>query len=164
MARATQYGYSLFEGTFKSPGSDNTLPPMATTALAFPANGAALAAPPAPQAPLETVQFTLPDGTKVTPTGPISGTWRTVAGGGRSDITETKMTRALIGAKGTIAGWDYDTALNHSVNTVKDKDTHGYLLYDKLLEGIADGRINPFGQPAHHRRKKHLVEHGRSGR
>ncbi len=66
VARATQYGYSLFEVTFKSPGSDNTLPPMATTALAFPANGAALAAPPAPQAPLETVQFTLPDGTLVT--------------------------------------------------------------------------------------------------
>jgi iron complex outermembrane receptor protein len=28
---------------------------------------------------------------------------------------------------------------------VKDRDTHGYLLYDKLMEGIADGVVNPFG-------------------
>jgi iron complex outermembrane receptor protein len=49
------------------------------------------------------------------------------------------------GLSGTIGGWDYDTALNHSINTVKDKDTHGYVLYNELLEGIADGRINPFG-------------------
>jgi CxxC motif-containing protein (DUF1111 family) len=66
VARATQYGYSLFEVTFKSPGSDNSLPTMSTTALAFPADGTALAASPAAQPPLETVQFSLPDGTLVT--------------------------------------------------------------------------------------------------
>jgi len=66
VARATQYGYSLFEVEFKSPGSDNTIAETATSALKFPANGSALAPlPPAP-APLETVQFTLPDGTLVT--------------------------------------------------------------------------------------------------
>ena len=66
VARATQYGYSLFEATFKSPGSDNSLPTMSTAALPFPADGAALAPPAAVQPPLETVQFSLPDGTLVT--------------------------------------------------------------------------------------------------
>ena len=41
--------------------------------------------------------------------------------------------------------WDYDVGLNQSVNIVNDRDTHGYVLYDKLLKGIADGLINPFG-------------------
>jgi len=66
------------------------------------------------------------------------------AGQRSSELTSDGM-RFVVGMSGTVGGWDYDTALNHSVNTVKDKDTHGYLLYDQLLEGIADGRINPFG-------------------
>ncbi|PZP30646.1 MAG: thiol oxidoreductase [Roseateles depolymerans] len=65
VARATNYGYSLYEVQFKSPGSDNSLPTLSTTALAFPPSGANLASPPA-QPTLETVQFTLPDGTLVT--------------------------------------------------------------------------------------------------
>lgn len=64
--RATQYGYSLFEVAFKSPGSDNTLSSTGTSAVAFPANGAGMAPLPAAAAPLESIQFTLPDGTLVT--------------------------------------------------------------------------------------------------
>jgi len=51
----------------------------------------------------------------------------------------------VVGTSGTKAGWDYDFGLNHSVNIVRERDTHGYLLYDKTLEGIASGLINPFG-------------------
>ena len=51
VARAMQFGYSLFEVEFKSPGSDNSLPVLATSALPFPANGSALAATPASKAP-----------------------------------------------------------------------------------------------------------------
>ncbi|MDN4054849.1 TonB-dependent receptor [Massilia sp. YIM B02763] len=65
--------------------------------------------------------------------------------GQRTSSLTSEGVRIVVGLTGTIGGWDYDTALNHSVNTVKDKDTHGYLLYDQLLAGIADGRINPFG-------------------
>ncbi|HEX8602122.1 MAG TPA: TonB-dependent receptor, partial [Pseudoduganella sp.] len=46
---------------------------------------------------------------------------------------------------GTLGAWDYDVAYNHSVNSVKDKDTHGYVLYNELIEGISAGLINPFG-------------------
>lgn len=71
VARATQYGYSLFEVEFKSPGSDNSLPVLATSAVPFPTSGAGLAAPPAVTDPLETVQFSLPDGTLVTRFGMV---------------------------------------------------------------------------------------------
>ncbi|WP_235835208.1 di-heme oxidoredictase family protein [Piscinibacter terrae] len=71
VARATQYGYSLFEVEFKSPGSDNSLSVMSTSAVPFPASGAGLAAAPAAQEPLETLQFSLPDGTLVTRFGVV---------------------------------------------------------------------------------------------
>lgn len=71
VARGTQYGYSLLEVAFKSPGSDNTLPLMATAELPFPADGAALAPAPTARPPLETVQFSLPDGTLVTRFGMV---------------------------------------------------------------------------------------------
>lgn len=66
VARATQYGYSLFEVEFKAPGSDNTIAPVNPVALTFPANGAGLVPLPKAQEPLETLQFKLADGTLVT--------------------------------------------------------------------------------------------------
>jgi len=66
------------------------------------------------------------------------------AGRRKSELTSEGV-RIVVGLSGKLGGWDYDTAFNHSVNTVKDKDVHGYVLYNELLEGIADGRINPFG-------------------
>ena len=66
VARGTQYGYSLLEVSFKTPGSDNTLPPLATSALKVPASGDALVPLPTSVEPLETLQFTLADGTLVT--------------------------------------------------------------------------------------------------
>ena len=66
VARATQYGYSLLEVEFKTPGSDNSLPSTATSALKFPADGAGMAPLPAAAQPLESLQFTLADGTLVT--------------------------------------------------------------------------------------------------
>lgn len=89
--------------------------------------------------------ITLPDGTKVTPTGPITGTWRTVAGGGRSDITETETTRALFGAKGTVLGWDYDTALTYSKNEGEIFFGPGQYSYEKLTPLMQSGEINIFG-------------------
>ncbi|GAB3390223.1 di-heme oxidoredictase family protein [Massilia agri] len=66
VSRATQYGYSLYEVQFKTPGSDNTLPALATSPQAWPAGGAGMAPLPGADAPIETLQFTLPDGTLVT--------------------------------------------------------------------------------------------------
>jgi CxxC motif-containing protein (DUF1111 family) len=66
VARATQYGYSLLEAEFKTPGSDNTMASVATSALKYPLGGAGMAPLPGAAQPIETLQFTLPDGTLVT--------------------------------------------------------------------------------------------------
>ena len=66
------------------------------------------------------------------------------AGRRTSELTSESQ-RYVVGVSGSANGWDYDVGFNHSVNTVKDQDTHGYLLYNELLKGIADGVINPFG-------------------
>ena len=66
VARGTQYGYSLLEVSFKTPGSDNTLPVLATSPLKAPAGGTGLVPLPTTVDPLETLQFTLADGTLVT--------------------------------------------------------------------------------------------------
>jgi CxxC motif-containing protein (DUF1111 family) len=70
--RTTTFGYSIYETTFASPGSDNSLNGGAAktaTAFPFPTDGSKLAAPPPMTAPLETVQFSLPDGTLITRMG-----------------------------------------------------------------------------------------------
>lgn len=101
--------------------------------------------------------YTMPNGTKlaadtvlaadmaVTPTGPIGGTWRTVAGGGRSDITETETDRVLLGARGIVAGWDYDTAVVYSRNKGEIFFGPGKYSYAKLTPLVAAGAINVFG-------------------
>ncbi|WP_434064113.1 TonB-dependent receptor [Roseateles aquae] len=66
------------------------------------------------------------------------------AGRRTSELTSTGQ-RFVLGMMGTLAGWDYDIGLNRSVNTVGDRDVHGYVLYDKLIQGIRSGIINPFG-------------------
>jgi iron complex outermembrane receptor protein len=66
------------------------------------------------------------------------------AGRRTSELTSQSQ-RFVAGLTGSSNGWDYDIGLNHSVNTIKDKDTHGYVLYNELLQGISDGLINPFG-------------------
>ncbi|RNF31655.1 thiol oxidoreductase [Massilia aurea] len=66
LRRATDYGYSLWEVEFKTPGSDNTVPEAPTSAVAFPANGNGLTPLPGSNEALESLQFTLADGTLVT--------------------------------------------------------------------------------------------------
>ena len=67
VARGTQYGYSLFEVEFRTPGSDNSMAVLGTSALPTPPIGAPhVPLLPATQEPLESTQFTLADGTLVT--------------------------------------------------------------------------------------------------
>ena len=66
------------------------------------------------------------------------------AGNRTSELTSTG-TRTVLGATGTAGAWDYDVGLAHAVNRVSERDVHGYLLYDRAMEGFANGLINPFG-------------------
>lgn len=66
VARATAYGYSLFEVDFKTPGTDNTQGTSATSAWSYPANGQGLTPLPSVAQPSEATQFRLADGTLIT--------------------------------------------------------------------------------------------------
>lgn len=66
IARSGAYGYSLWEVEFKSPGSDNTIPEVPTSAHAFPASGNGWTPLPGSNDAIESLQFSLPDGTLVT--------------------------------------------------------------------------------------------------
>jgi iron complex outermembrane recepter protein len=90
-------------------------------------------------------QFVLANDINVTPTGNLGGTWRTVAGGGRSDITETENDRVLLGANGTAMGWDFDTAVVLSKNHGEIFFGPGKFSYEKLTPLLASGQINVFG-------------------
>jgi iron complex outermembrane receptor protein len=101
--------------------------------------------------------FTYPDGrvttaaevlaadVVVTPVGPISGTWRTVAGGGRTDLTDDTMDRVLAGAKGTVAGWDYEAAIASSKSNGTISFGPGKFSYASLTPLVNSGEINVFG-------------------
>ena len=81
----------------------------------------------------------------VTPTGALSGTWRTVAGGGRTDLTETTTDRFLVGVKGTVADWDYEGAIVTSKNSGTISFGPGKFSYSKLTPLVNSGQINVFG-------------------
>ncbi|HEY4084052.1 MAG TPA: TonB-dependent receptor [Burkholderiaceae bacterium] len=66
------------------------------------------------------------------------------AGNRTSQLTSTGQ-RLVVGVNGTVKGWDYDLGFNRSTSTVADRDVHGYLLYNELIDGITAGSINPFG-------------------
>lgn len=70
---------------------------------------------------------------------------RLLEAGRRSSELTSLGERYVVGLKGTLGAWDFDTALNHSVNTVSDRDVKGYLLYDKLMQGIASGVVSVAG-------------------
>ncbi len=77
--------------------------------------------------------------------GEVSLRMRLKEAGNRTSELTSEAQRFVIGMTGNVAGWDYDVGLNQSINVVRDRDTHGYVLYDKLMDGIQAGLINPFG-------------------
>ncbi|MET3119324.1 iron complex outermembrane receptor protein [Undibacterium sp. GrIS 1.8] len=65
--------------------------------------------------------------------------------GPRTNEVDAVAQRIVLGAKGSVAGWDYDTALNHSVSTVDDKYVNGYVRTSLFNAAFLSGKINPFG-------------------
>ncbi|GGC81447.1 TonB-dependent receptor [Undibacterium terreum] len=81
------------------------------------------------------------------PTGqtPLRVSMRLTEAGPRTNEVESKADRLLLGAKGTSGDWDYDTAINHSVNTVDDNYINGYVKTSVFNSAFLSGKINPFG-------------------
>jgi iron complex outermembrane receptor protein len=71
--------------------------------------------------------------------------YRMAEAGNRSNEVTSTGQRLVLGATGTLAGWDYDVALARAENRAVDKYVDGYVLYDRFDAGVRDGTINPFG-------------------
>ncbi len=77
-------------------------------------------------------------------TTPVNFRFRLTDAGRRTSEVTSKASRFLLGATGKVGDWDYDTAINHSVNKATDLDIDGWVSRSKMLAGIANGQYNPF--------------------
>lgn len=80
-------------------------------------------------------------------TTPVAFRFRLSDAGGRTSRVESQATRLVLGATGTVAGWDYDAAVNRSVNKATDENLSGWVSFSRLRAGIAAGQYNPFVLP-----------------
>lgn len=65
--------------------------------------------------------------------------------GNRTNEVTSQALRLVTGASGTLGDWDYDIAVSRAENRATDKYVNGYVLYDRFVEGVTSGLINPFG-------------------
>jgi iron complex outermembrane receptor protein len=70
---------------------------------------------------------------------------RTKEMGNRTNEVTSDATRVVLGVSGTLAGWDYDAAVNHSVNEAVDRYVDGYFRYRAIADGIKSGAISLTG-------------------
>ncbi len=85
-----------------------------------------------------------PDGTLATPTGDLSIAWRGKDAGPRTDEATSEQSRFIVGLKGGLGSWEYDTAFNHAESKVSDKYTDGYLSEARTRAAILSGAVNVF--------------------
>ncbi|ALK94937.1 hypothetical protein AB595_00315 [Massilia sp. WF1] len=70
--------------------------------------------------------------------------YRMAEAGNRSNEVTSTGQRLVLGATGTLGGWDYDAALARAENRAVDKYVNGYVLYDKFDAAVRNGTVNPF--------------------
>jgi iron complex outermembrane receptor protein len=78
-------------------------------------------------------------------TGPLAVNLRLNPAGGRTNDVDSSAQRYLIGLDGSLWGWDYNGALNHSQDRVIDDYASGYVATTAFDNAFATGLINPFG-------------------
>ena len=77
-------------------------------------------------------------------TTPVDFRFRLQDAGNRTNRVESEASRLVLGLSGRLGDWDYDSALNLSVNKATDTNLSGWVSYSKLIQGMKDGRYNPF--------------------
>jgi iron complex outermembrane recepter protein len=77
--------------------------------------------------------------------GDLNLLYRTLPLGRRVNQVDTSAWRAVVGADGVVAGWDYGTALSYSRNDQNDSMKSGYVSVQRMREAMATGLVNPFG-------------------
>ena len=75
---------------------------------------------------------------------PIAFRYRDFANGQRETQDTADNSRVVLGVKGTIAGWDYDSAFLYSQSKAASNLLAGYPLYSRILPILDSGVVNPF--------------------
>jgi len=76
---------------------------------------------------------------------PLNLIYRDFANGPRLQEDTSDTTRAVVGWKGNLLGWDFDTSILYSEVKVKEDLKSGFPLYSKIMPLLDSGTINPFG-------------------
>jgi iron complex outermembrane receptor protein len=76
---------------------------------------------------------------------PLNLIYRDFANGPRLQEDTSDTTRAVVGWKGNLVGWDFDTSILYSEVKVKEDLKSGFPLYSKIMPLLDSGNINPFG-------------------
>ena len=76
---------------------------------------------------------------------PLDLRYRAFENGLRSLKDDNTAARVLGGIKGTISGWDYDSAILYTESKVRETPTGGYPISSKILTLLNTGVVNPFG-------------------
>jgi iron complex outermembrane receptor protein len=76
---------------------------------------------------------------------PLLLNYRDVANGQRNTLDVSENARFVAGVRGTMAGWDMDSAFLYSESKVHEDLVSGYAQYSKVLPIMNSGVINPFG-------------------
>lgn len=76
---------------------------------------------------------------------PIEINWRPTETGGRNSFDSSVSDRLLASLEGSYAGWDYNAGLSHSLGRARSSFTGGYVVDQRIIDGVAAGVLNPFG-------------------
>ncbi|MEW6763725.1 MAG: TonB-dependent receptor [Pseudomonadota bacterium] len=76
---------------------------------------------------------------------PLDISWRPLETGRRNNFDASVTDRLLAGLEGTVAGWDYNTAISYSLGKARSVFNGGYVIDQRIIDGVAAGILNPFG-------------------
>jgi len=72
--------------------------------------------------------------------------WRPLVTGRRADYLTSTSDRLVLSAEGEVAGWDYSAGVNHSISQAASAFAGGYVVDQRMIDGVGSGLLNPFGE------------------
>ena len=76
---------------------------------------------------------------------PLDISWRPLETGRRQQFDASMSDRLLASLEGNLNGWDYNTGISHSVGRANSAFTGGYVIDQRIIDGVGAGILNPFG-------------------
>ncbi|NHZ39978.1 TonB-dependent receptor [Massilia aquatica] len=77
---------------------------------------------------------------------PLDVSWRPLVTGKREGLDVSLTDRLLGGMEGSFGGWDYNLGLSYAVGRARSAFTDGYVVDARIIEGVGNGLLNPFGE------------------